>query len=102
MKLYQHAKNKPVSLIYSGEIVDLKILQPDWLREFWPIYLEQNFSQIYDLNSANDINFHYRTTLVEMNDQTKRPNIELFPQYFEQKKFFQKIWLCHAQLDEGF
>ena len=69
MKLYQHEKNKAVSLIHSGEIVDLKILQSDWLREFWLIYLEQNFPQIYDLNSANDIRFHYRTTLVEINDQ---------------------------------
>ena len=69
VKLYQNAKNKAVSLIYSGEIVDLKILQSDWLREFWPIYLEQNFPQIYDLNSANDIRFHYRTTLVEIKDQ---------------------------------
>ena len=69
VKLYQHAKNKAVSLIYSGEIVDLKILQSDWLREFWPIYLEQNLSEIYDLNSANDISLHYRTTLVEMNYQ---------------------------------
>ena len=36
---------KAVSSICSGEIVDLKILQSDWLRAFWPISQEQNFSQ---------------------------------------------------------
>ena len=35
--LYQHAKNEAVSMICSEEIVDLKILQSDWLRAFWPI-----------------------------------------------------------------
>ena len=46
LNLYQHAKNKTVSLICSDEILDLKILQPDWLRVLWPISQEQNFSQI--------------------------------------------------------
>ena len=34
VNLYQHAKNEAVSSICSGEIVDLKILQSDWLRAF--------------------------------------------------------------------
>ena len=38
-------KNKAISLICSGEIVDLKILQFDWVRKFWPISQEQDFSQ---------------------------------------------------------
>ena len=33
-------------LICSGEIIDLKILQSDCLRAFWPISQEQDFSQI--------------------------------------------------------
>ena len=37
--------HETISLIYSGEIVDLKILQSDWLRAFWPISQEQNFYQ---------------------------------------------------------
>ena len=45
VNLYQHAKNEAVSSICSGEIVDLKILQSDWLRAFWPISKEQNFHQ---------------------------------------------------------
>ena len=46
VNLHQHAKNEAVSSICSGEIVDLKILQSDWLRAFWPISHEQDFSQI--------------------------------------------------------
>ena len=43
---YQHAKNEAVSSICSEEIVNLKIMQPDCLRAFWPISQEQDFSQI--------------------------------------------------------
>ena len=46
VSLSQHAKNEAVSLICSEEIFDLKILQSNWLRRFWPISQEQNFSQI--------------------------------------------------------
>ena len=71
MNLHQRDKNEAVSSICSGEILDLKILQSDWLRAFWPISQEQDFSQIWDLcrNIANNINFHYRTTSVKINDQ---------------------------------
>ena len=34
LNLYQHAKHQVISLIVSGEIVDLKILQSDWLSAF--------------------------------------------------------------------
>ena len=43
VNLYQQAKNEAVSSICSGEIVDLKILQSDWLRAFWPISQEKFF-----------------------------------------------------------
>ena len=36
--------NEAVSWIYSGEIVDLKILQSGCLRAFWPISWEHDFS----------------------------------------------------------
>ena len=42
-------KNETVSSIYSGELVDLKILQSDCLRAFWPISQKQDFSQLCDL-----------------------------------------------------
>ena len=40
-----------------------KIPQSEWLRMFWPISVKQNFFQTEDLyrNTANNINFHYRT-----------------------------------------
>ena len=68
MNLYQHVKNEAVSSMCSGEIADLKILQSDMLREFWPISQEQHFSQIWDLsrNTAYHINFHYRTNSVKI------------------------------------
>ena len=50
VNLYQHAKNDAVSLIYSGEMLDLKILQSEWLKAFWPISHEQHFSHIEDLH----------------------------------------------------
>ena len=46
MNLHLHAKNEAVSSICSREIVDFKILLSDWLRVFWPISHEQDFSQI--------------------------------------------------------
>ena len=46
VNLYQHTKNEAVSWICSGEIVDLKILQSDWLKAFWPVSHKQDFSQI--------------------------------------------------------
>ena len=44
VNLYQHAKNEAVSSIPYGEIVDLKILQSDWLRVC--LSQEHDFSQI--------------------------------------------------------
>ena len=53
-------------------MLDLKILQLEWLKAFWPITQEQHFSQIEDLyrNTVNNIIFHYRTNSGEINDQT--------------------------------
>ena len=52
-------KKKAASLICYGEIIDLKILQSDWLRALWSMSQEQDFSQILDLgiSIANNINF---------------------------------------------
>ena len=44
VNFHQHAKNEAVSSTCSGEIVDLKILQSEWLRAFRPISHEQDFS----------------------------------------------------------
>ena len=58
-------KNKAFSSFCSRDIVNLKILQFDWLRAFWPISKESDFSQVWDLckNTANIIKFLYKKTL---------------------------------------
>ena len=43
VNLYQYAKNETVLSICSEEIIDLKILQSDWLRAFWPVSEGQDF-----------------------------------------------------------
>ena len=43
MNLYPYATNQVKSLICSGDMVDLKILQSDWLGEFWPICQHPDF-----------------------------------------------------------
>ena len=53
-------KNESVLSICSGEIVDLKILQSNWLSAFWPI------SQELYRNTSNKINFHYKTNSVKI------------------------------------
>ena len=60
VNLYQHTKNQAISLICSGNMLDWKILQSDWLKTFWPVSQELKFSQIWDLcrNIANNINFN--------------------------------------------
>ena len=51
-------------------MLDLKILQSEWLRAFLPI-CQEYFAQIEDLhrNTANSINFHYRANPGKINDQ---------------------------------
>ena len=71
VNLYQHAQNQAISLIGSGDMVDYKILQSDWLRTFWPISQEQKFSQIWDMsrNTASNISFNYRINSVKIDYQ---------------------------------
>ena len=53
------------------DMVDLKIMQSDWPREFWPISQEPDFSQVWDLykNTVNKINFPYRPNSEKVNDK---------------------------------
>ena len=70
MNLYQYAKNQAFSSFCSRDIVNLKILQSDWLTAFWPISQEPDFSQVWDLckNTANIIKFLYRPNSEKIND----------------------------------
>ena len=104
VNLYQLIKNKAASSISSGEILDLKVLQSDWLRAFWSICLE-HFSQIEDLykNTVNTINFNSEQVLGKLMTQFLfkfkrtyfRPIFCPFPLFFGAKNVCQKI--LHAQ-----
>ena len=63
-------KNQTSSSFCSRDIVNLKILRSDWSRAFWPISLEPEFSQVWDLckNTANIIEFLYRSNSEKRND----------------------------------
>ena len=52
-------------------MVDLKILQSEWLRAFLPKSQEQDLFRIEGLcgNTANSIKFHYRTNSGKINDR---------------------------------
>ena len=103
-------KSETVSSICSGEMLDLKILQSEWLRAFWPLFQEQNFSQTDNLywNTGYNINFHYKTNSGKINDKFffkfKKPYFwPIFgwlPYFWGQKMFSRKIW--HPQLDKVF
>ena len=60
MNLYQQAKNQDISWIRSGDIVDIKMVQSDWLRAFWLISRKLDLPQIWDFqrNTAISITFH--------------------------------------------
>ena len=60
MNLYQQAKNQDISWIRSGDIVDIKMVQSDWLRAFWLISRKLDLSQTWDFqrNTASSITFH--------------------------------------------
>ena len=71
ISIYQHAKKYAFSLFFSRDIVDLDIVDiVDWLRAFWPISEESDFSQIWDLckKTENNINFCYRSDSKKIND----------------------------------
>ena len=46
LNLYQQAKNESTSLIFSGDIVHLRMLRTDWQTAFWHISQEQDSYQI--------------------------------------------------------
>ena len=71
LNLYLHAKNQANSLFPSQDIAVLRILQSDWLRTFWPISQEPEFSQIWGLRSLflNHMYFHFRLNPEKVNDK---------------------------------
>ena len=82
VNLYQHTKNEAISSICSGEIVDLKILQSDWLRAFWPISQEQDFSQ----NFQNFQNLLFITVRIDLETQKVNKNYCMSLQLLQKKR----------------
>ena len=83
-------KKEAVSSICFGEVINLKMLQSDWLRAFWS-NLQKKISQIWDLfwNTKNNIKIHYRTNSVKSIE--KRPYFWPISPNFGGKKSFSKI-----------
>ena len=71
MNLHQYPKNQDFSSFCSRDIANLKISQSDWLRAFWPMSQEPDFSQVWDLckNTENITKFLYRPNWEKINDQ---------------------------------
>ena len=96
-------KKQGISSFCSGDIVDLKILQSDRSRTFSFISKEKNFPKYNICVRTKQIIYTliiYITSSENADDQispyiTKNYFWPIFP-IFEVKKFFQKIWLCHA------
>ena len=77
--MHQQAKIQAISSICSRDIVDLKILQSDWLRAFRPVTLEPDFSQIWDL--------HRNTNTEEIIEEIQKKNYQTF-QLIQKTLFF--------------
>ena len=91
MNLHHHTKNQAISFCCSRDIVDLKILQSDWLRPFWLVSQQADFSQAQDFcrNIGNNITFHYRSNSGKTNDQMFHSK-DLFFTHFPHS--FQRSW----------
>ena len=84
----------------------LKIVQSHWLRTFWPISQDLEFSQIWDLcrNTANIKNFHYRTNSLKINDTIFQylknpvfaPFLVHFPNFWGKKSFLENLALSYT------
>ena len=46
MNMYRHAENPAITYFHFRDIVNFKILQPDWMKAFWPTTHNLEFSQI--------------------------------------------------------
>ena len=85
LNVYLHAENQANWPFRSRDIAVLRILQSDWLRTFWPISPEPEFSQIWGLCSlfANHKSFHFRLNAKKVNDKIlQKPWKTLFLAHF--------------------
>ena len=105
MNLYQHAKNQVISSFCSRYIIDLIILQSDWLRASWPISQEpQEFSQICDLcrNTTNKTKF--RNNNDQISQQIPKTSFlahiwPISPIVLRKNIFFNSTWTPNTMLN---
>ena len=73
--------------------VNLKILQSDWLRRFWPISQKPDFSQIWDLckNTVNSIDQSQKKTMKNFSNKFKNFIFDPSSTFWGQMFFFSKI-----------
>ena len=97
LNLYLAAKNQVDWSIFSWDIADLRILQPDCYRAFWLIAQKPEFSQIWDLckQKTNNLNFHLTPNPEKSNNTIFGKSLKtfLFGHFWAflspfQKKFF--------------
>ena len=97
--IYKTMQKITISL-FSSDIFNLKILQSDWPRAFWPISQKSNFFQIWNLNrnTANNINFHYRSNSQNITNKiSQKIKTHIFGRFLG-ARLFHNIRLCYKQL----
>ena len=102
MDVCQHAKYQNETSSLSRDISNQRILQSHWLRGFWAINRELDFSQTWYFRRMIEKHnsFHFRTLLAKTNDSILRkcPKtliLGTFGQIWAEQDFFRKIRLCH-------
>ena len=93
--------------ICSWDIVDLKILQSDWPRGFWPVSQELDFFQVWNLhrNPANNIHLDYRPNskklITKFSNILKKPYFLAHFPIFGAKIFFPKNTALSCTTQQG-
>ena len=100
MNLHQNAKNQAFLSFCSKDKVNLKILQSDWPRAFWPISQEPGFSKHGIIARIQQILETFFTDQIQNKLMTKSSNKFkkpcIWPIFFFFFFFFIKLG-CHAQ-----
>ena len=101
MNLHQYAKNH-FSSFCSRDIVNLKVLQSDWLRAFWPISQKLGIcARIHLILKNFFIEQIQKKLMAKFSNKFKTPCFwPIFP-ILGAKRFYKKICSCHAQQDMG-
>ena len=64
MNLHPHAKNQAFSSFCSRDTVNLKIVQSDWPRAFWPISQEPDLSKNTSMGFVQEYRKYHKVSLL--------------------------------------